>query len=173
MSKIPTFLVAAALVSQVFAQTATQQAAALNGKGKAAENAGDPTAAKEFYSNALRIDPKNATAIYSLGQLKINSATIAAKGREAKFGAVMIPVFQLDQASFKEALDALATKMEKESKETVIPNFVIQDPNGRLADQKLSVNLKNIPAKGVMKYLTEQTSTKVRFDEHAVVILAD
>jgi tetratricopeptide (TPR) repeat protein len=172
MSKLITFVIASILVSQAFAQSPAQQAEALNVKGKAAENAGDPTGAKDFYSSALKLDPKNATAIYSLGQLKINSGAIAAKGREAKIGAVMIPAFQLDQATLKEALDALSAMIEKESKDTVTPNFVLQDPKNRLADQKLSVNLKNIPAKGVIKYLTEQTSTKVRYDEHAVVVVA-
>jgi hypothetical protein len=103
--------------------------------------------------------------------LKIHSGSIAAKGREAKLGAVIIPNFQLDQATFKEALDALGKSIEKESQGTLTPNFVIQDPQNRLADQKLSVNLKNIPAKGVMQFLLEQTSTKARYDEHAVVVL--
>jgi len=173
MSKIITFVVAGILVSQALAQSPGQQAEALNVKGKAAESAGDPTAAKDFYSSALKVDPKNATAIYSLGQLKIHSGTIAAKGREAKFGAVRIPAFQLDQATIKEALDALSLSIDKESKGTVTPNFVIQDPKNRLADQKLSVNLKNVQANGVMKYLMEQTSTKVRYDEHAVVLVAN
>lgn len=172
MKKLITFVAASILVSQALAQSPAQQAEALNTKGKAAENVGDPIAARDCYSAALKLDPKNATAIYSLGQLKINSGAIAAKGREAKVGAVMIPAFQLDQATFKEALDALSKMIEKESKETVAPNFVLQDPKNLLADQKLSVNLKNIPARGVLKFLTEQTSTKIRYDEHAVVLMA-
>jgi hypothetical protein len=172
MIKILLFAIVGLSISQANAQSPAQQAEALNLKAKAAENAGDPTAARDFYASALKLDPKNATAIYSLGQLKIHSGSIAAKGREAKLGAVIIPNFQLDQATFKEALDALGKSIEKESQGTLTPNFVIQDPQNRLADQKLSVNLKNIPAKGVMQFLLEQTSTKARYDEHAVVVLA-
>ena len=51
-------------------------------------------AAGKLYTEALKLDPKNANARFSLGQLKLNSGSIAAKGREAKFGAVVIPAFR-------------------------------------------------------------------------------
>jgi tetratricopeptide (TPR) repeat protein len=170
MKNTLTLAVALALVSQVLAQSPGQQAEALYQKGLAAEKAGDPAAARSFYTEALKRDPKNPNATYSLGQLKLNSPAIAAKGREAKFGAVMIPVFQLDQATLQEALAGLSVIVEKESKGEVTPNFVIEDPKALLAGQKISLNLKNMPAKAVMKYLTDQTGAKVRYDEHAVVI---
>jgi tetratricopeptide (TPR) repeat protein len=162
--------VAFVLASQVLAQSPGQQAEALYQKGLAAEKAGDPAAARNFYAEALKLDPKNPNATYSLGQLKLNAPAIAAKGREAKFGAVMIPVFQLDQATLQEALTGLSLILEKESKGEVTPNFVIEDPKALLAGRKISLNLKNMPAKAVLKYLTDQTGAKVRYDEHAVVI---
>lgn len=173
MSKIITFVVACTLVSQSLAeQPKPASAESLYKQGQAAEKAGDPAAAGTYYKSALKIDPSHANSIYSLGQLKLTSPALAAKGREAKFGAVMIPVFQLDQATLQEALDAFSVKIEKESKETVTPNFVIEDPKKLLASQKLSMNLKNVPASAVMKYLLDQTGAKVRYDEHAVVIIA-
>lgn len=170
MSKITSIVVACTLVSQVIAQTPAQQADSLYQKGLAAEKAGDPAAARGFYTQALKADPKNPNATYSLGQLKLNSGSIAAKGREAKFGGVMIPVFQIDQATLKESLDALGMLVEKQSKNEVIPNFVIEDPKGLLTDKKISLNLKNMPSQAVLKYLLDQTGGKVRYDEHAVVI---
>lgn len=170
MTKIITLAVAVALVSQAPAQPPARQAEALYQKGLAAEKAGDPVAARNFYTEALKLDPKNPNATYSLGQLKLTAPAIATKAREAKFGAVVIPVFQLDQATLQEALTGLAVIIEKESKGEVTPNFVIEDPKALLASQKISLNLKNMPAKAVMKYLTDQTGAKVRYDEHAVVI---
>ena len=102
--------------------------------------------------------------------MKLTAPAIASKGREAKFGAVVIPVFQLDQATLQEALTGLGLIIEKESKGEVTPNFVIEDPKAVLASQKISLNLKNMPAKAVLKYLTDQTGGKVRYDGHAVVI---
>lgn len=171
MSRIITFVVACTMVSQALAQQPVPASAeALYQKGLAAEKAGDPVAAKGFYTQALKVDPKNANAIYSLGQLKLTSGNIAAKGREAKFGAVMVPVFQLEQANLKESLDALSSIVEKQSKDEVTPNFVIEDPKGLLTEKKISLNLKNMPAQAVLKYLLDQTGAKARYDEHAVVI---
>jgi tetratricopeptide (TPR) repeat protein len=172
MSKSIPLVIACALVCQASAQSPAPTAASLYQKGQAAEKAGDPVAAKEHYTSALKLDPNNPDARFSLGQLKLNSASIAAKGREAKFGAVLVPAFQLDEASLPEALEALSMIIEKQSKEEVTPNFVIEDPKNLLADRKISMNLKNMPAKAVMKYLMDQTGAKTRFDEHAVVIVA-
>src|SRR6478672_5078447 len=147
MSKILTILIAAALVSPTFAETAAQQAEAFYKQGQNSEKAGDPAAAKESYTSALRLNPGHANARYSLGQLKINAGTLAAKGREAKFGTVTVPVFQLDGATLQEALDALSQIIAKQSKEAAAPNFVIEDPKGQLAAQKITLNLKNMPAK--------------------------
>jgi hypothetical protein len=172
MSKIITFVVACTLVSQALAQSTPPSAESLFKQGVAAEKAGDPVAAGNFYKSALKADPSHANARFSLGQLKLTSASIAAKGREAKFGAVMVPAFQLDQATFPEALEALGIIIEKQSKEKVTPNFVIEDPKKKFAEQRISLNLKNMPAKAVLKYLLDQTGAKARYDEHAVVIIA-
>jgi hypothetical protein len=180
MKKLINIAVACALVSQPFAQTTTPVAAApaaptsasLYRQGQMAEKSGDPVAAEGFYAKALKMDPNNASARYSLGQVKINAASISAKGREAKFGSVTLPVFQLVEASLQDALVALATIIDKESKEEVTPNFIIEDPKKLLADQKISLNLKGMPSKAVMKYLMDQSGAKARYDEHAVVVTA-
>lgn len=172
MTRIITLAVACALVAPAFAQSPAQQAVSFYQKGQTAEKAGDPASAKEHYAQALKLDPKNADARFSIGQLKLTSPALAAQGREAKFGAVVVPVFQLDEATLPEALEALSKIVEKESKEAVTPNFVIEDPKNLLGDKKISMNLKNVPAKGVMKYLMDQAGAKTRFDEHAVVVVA-
>jgi len=138
--------------------------------GIAAENAGDPAAAGEAYQMALRINPNHANARFRLGQLKINSAAIAAKGREAKIGGVMLPELRLEEATLRECLDALAVKIEKESKGEVIPNFIVQDPAEKLAAAKVSIQLKNVPTSAALKYILTEVGAKVKYDEHAVVI---
>lgn len=165
------FLAAGAMATASFAESPTQQANAFFKQGQAAEKAGDPVAAQKCYTNALKADPHNANARYSLGQLKIHSSSIAATGREAKFGSVMIPIFQLSEATLAESLEALSVIVAKESKDTVTPNLVIQDPKGLLTHVKISMNLKNMPAKAVLKYLLDQSNSKVRYDENAVVIM--
>jgi tetratricopeptide (TPR) repeat protein len=180
MKKILPAILAATLISQASAETAAskpaqtpaQQAEAFYRQGQAAEKAGDPATARTAYTAALQANPKHANARYSLGELKITSATLAARGREAKFGAVVVPEFKLDGASLQESLDALRIIVEKSSKEQVTPNFVIQDTKSQLAAAKISLNLKAMPAKAVLQYLMDSASAKSRFDEHAIVITA-
>lgn len=163
------FVSAAAAVAQVSpAQLADQHYR----QGLAAEKAGDPVKALASFEQALKINPNHANARYRLGQVRINSSTIAAKGREAKLGAVMVPKIELDGVTLRETLDYLAIVIERESKGEVTPNFVIHDPTENLAEKKISLTLKNIPTRAVMKYITDQTGAKVRFDEHAVVFTA-
>ena len=177
MKRILSLIIAAIFVAQASAQSPApaapapaQQADALYRQGLAAEKAGDAAAAQKAYSEALKANPNHANARFSLGQLKLNSGSIAAKGREAKFGTVVIPQFRLDAATLQEALDALGVLIEKQSKDAVTPNFVIQDPQKQLAAAKITLSLKSMPAKAVLQYLMDQTGAKARYDEHAVVI---
>lgn len=179
MTHILTLVVAASLIALAPAQTPApaakptpaQLAESYYLKGKLAENAGDPAAAKQAYEAALQANPRHAEARYSLGQVKINAGTIAAGGREAKFGAVMIPEFNITDASLTETLDFLRATMEKQTQGKEVPNFVIQDPKKQLADIRINLKLKNTPARGVMKYLMDQVGAKVRYDEFAIVII--
>ncbi len=167
--------IAAAFAHQAAAQeTSTlspaQQSEVYYRQGQAAVKAGDPDTARTAYLKALQINPRHAGARFSLGELKIHSGAIASKGREAKFGAVMVPELKLDQATLQESLDALRAIVEKESNEEVAPNFIIQDPKGSLANARITLVLKAMPAKGVLQYLMDQSAAKARFDEHAIVI---
>jgi outer membrane protein assembly factor BamD (BamD/ComL family) len=159
-----------ALTLPLAAQSTAQRAEALYRQGQAAEKAGDPAAAQKAYTEALKAHPSHPHARYSLGQLKITGPALAAKGREAKFGAVMVPELKLDQAPLKESLEALQVLVEKQSKETVTPNFILQDPKDTLAGVKITLVLKNTPAKAVLQYILDQAGAKARYDEHAIVI---
>jgi tetratricopeptide (TPR) repeat protein len=175
MKTIASILIAAACASQAIAQN-TNPAPARNAEtfyrqGLAAEKAGDPVAARSAYAEALRLQPGHANARYRLGELKIQGPAIAAKGREAKFGAVMIPEFKVQEASLKECLEALELIVGKQSNDEVSPNFIVQDPKGQLSTAKITLNLKKIPASGVLRYLLDQSAAKARFDEHAIVIV--
>jgi tetratricopeptide (TPR) repeat protein len=159
-----------ATVLPLSAQTAANQAEKLYRHGQAAEKAGDPEAARKAYTAALQANPRHAHARYSLGQLKLNAGSIAARGREAKFGAVVVPEYKLDEASLSEALAALQQIVQTESKGEVTPNFIVQDPKNALAEAKITLVLQKVPAKAVLQYVLDQTGAKARHDEHAIVI---
>jgi tetratricopeptide (TPR) repeat protein len=162
--------IALALMLPLSAQTPAQRAELLFRQGRAAEQTGDPEAARKAYTDALQANPNHAHARYNLGQLKLSAPAMAAKGREAKFGAVMVPGLKLDHASLKEALEALQVIVEKQTNGEVAPNFILQDPKEALAGAKITLVLKNTPAKAVLQYILDQAGAKARHDEHAIVI---
>jgi hypothetical protein len=170
MKHVFTIVTSLGILGSALAQEKAGTPGSVYQKGVAAEKAGDAAAAQALYTAALKADPNSADARYSLAQLKIHYAAVAARGREAKFGAVMIPAFQMDSAKLAESLDALAKMVETGSKGGVATNFVVQDPKKLLSDKTISLNLKNTPAQAVLKYVLEQAGGKARFDEHAIVV---
>jgi tetratricopeptide (TPR) repeat protein len=150
--------------------TPRQQADAYYQQGLAAEKAGDPNAARDAYGAALRANPQHANSRFRLGQLRSTSGTLAAKGRESKIGAVVIPELKLDGATLAETIEFLGKLIERESKGEVAPNFVIQDPKNLMSEARISLQLKNVPTTAVLQYVTSAANAKIRYDEHAVVI---
>jgi len=172
MKTLTTLLALFASGSLALAQSPARQAESYYQRGLAAEKAGDPAAASEAYKAALRLYPGHANARYRAGQVKIHAADIKADATEAKIGSVIIPVYQLEDATVKEAIELLSIAMEKQTGGEIAPNFVIEDPKDKLTDTRVTMNLKNIPVKAILNYLHTQTNTKARYDEHAVVIMA-
>lgn len=166
---IALILVAFALPS-ANAQSAAQQAEAYYQKGISAEKSGKPDAALEAYYAALKLNPKHANARYRAGQVKIHADSIRSGATEAKIGAVVIPVYQLDDASVKEAIDALSIAMDAATEGEISPNFIVEDPKSKLTDKRINLNLKNIPVSALLGYIHGIAGTKARYDEHAVII---
>ncbi len=150
--------------------TALEKSNAFYLQGLAAEKAGDPVAAQAAYEAALNAYARNANARYRLGVVKSNFNQLAAKGTKTRLDKVVIPEFKVEGASFRESLTALQVLVEKESKSEVLPNFIIQDASGQLAEAKVSLQVKNVPAGSILEYLNAQVNAKARFDEHAIVL---
>jgi hypothetical protein len=139
-------------------------------QGLDAVKAGNPEEAKMFFAKALKENPNNAHARVQLDEVTKNSASIAAKGREAKFGKVMLDKVALDKASLEESLELLSTMVTKKTNNEIAPNFILEDPKGSLADRKITLQVTGLPAKAVLQYILDQAGAKARFDEHAIVI---
>jgi tetratricopeptide (TPR) repeat protein len=165
-------ITAAALSLSCFAE----EADAFYRKGLAAMKQGRVETAAASFRKALALRPDHAQARYQLGQLPTMSDALKARRRESQLAGVRIPEIDFRDVSLSEALQALGTMIEKESAESlgedkaIIPNFMVQDPTGKLGDQAVTLRLKNIPAKAALDYLLQQAGGIARFDEHATVI---
>lgn len=157
--------------SGAFAQNEAQQAEEFYQKGIAAEKVGDPATAIAAYNAALQIFPGHANARFKLGQVKLNAVAIKAAATENKIGAVLIPKYKLDGDTVQNAIQALSLGIDKATEGKIAPNFIIEDPQGKLAEVKISLQLKNVPVKAILEYIHAQAATRARYDEHAVVIM--
>ena len=160
------------LTGSVFAQTPAN-ASTYYRQGVNAEQAGDPDAAREAYQQALRLNPQHADARFRLGQLGMRREAIVRQGRQAALTGVTLPNVVFDDANLRESLDALATMVETQSEGKVAPNFVVQDPDGTLAEARISLKLRNVTAGAVLDYIVEMAKARARHDEFAIVIMPE
>lgn len=154
--------------TSVFADT--NQSEAYYRKGLSLEKSGNPIAALSAYNAALKLNPQHANARYRAGQVKINAVSIQSAASEAKIGSVIIPTYQIEDASVSEAISLLGLAIEKASNQEITPNLIVSDPNRKLAAKKITIQLKNVPAKAILDYIHNQAGTKARFDTHAIVV---
>jgi len=164
-------LISMMLVSLAHAEAPANSDASFYRQGVAAEKAGDPDAARAAYEQALRINPHHADSRYRLGQLRHRRDAIARHGRQSAFSAVMLPEVRLDDAGLRESLDLLAKMVETQSEGKVAPNFIIQDADGKLANAKLTLQLRNVTSGAVLDYILGMVKARARHDEFAIVIL--
>ena len=140
----------------------------------AAETAGDVDGAQASYERVLKLNPRHAEARYRLGQLKINRDKIVARAQERKISRVKIAEFRVEDAEFGDAVKALGIHIEnatKDREEQVLPNFIIQDPSNTLAKSKVTLRMRQAPSGEILKHMLQMVNAKVRYDQHAVVIM--
>jgi tetratricopeptide (TPR) repeat protein len=152
------------------AQADPKQSEAYYRKGISLEKSGDPSAALSAYNAALKLNPQHANARYRAGQVKINAASIKSSATEAKIGSIVIPTYEIEEASVNEAISLLSLAIEKASNQEVTPNIIVSDPNKKLAEKRISIRLKNVPVKAILEYIHNQVGSRARFDTHAIVI---
>ena len=159
------------LSPSVNAENTKEKAEVFYNQGLAAEATGDAKKAATAYREALKLNPNHANAHFRLGEVKLNADKMKTVALKTKIEAVVIPVYQIEDSPLQEAIDLLVIAVEKKTNGEIAPNFVIEDPKKKLENTKITMSLKNVPVKAILEYLTTQANTKVRYDEHAVVII--
>ena len=85
-----------------------------------------------------------------------------------------IAEFRVEDAEFGDAVKALGIHIEnatKDREEQVLPNFIIQDPSNTLAKSKVTLRMRQAPSGEILKHMLQMVNAKVRYDQHAVVIM--
>jgi hypothetical protein len=160
MKTIRIALLGALLTTPLFAQATDQQIRA----------AYEVEIARNAFQAVLEMDPRHANARYQLGVLAQKGDQLNVRRRELALSKIMVPEVDFDGATVKDALDALAAIIERESGKKFAANFVVRDPSGSLAQREVTLKLRGVPANVVLKYICEQAGAISRIDEHVIVV---
>ena len=136
-----------------------------------AYSSGDIRAAKEALRSALDINRKHGRSLALLSRMRTGGteSTLVAL-RKRQFDSVVLPLIDLEKVTLREALRTLSDAVIAQSKDKIIPNFVVQDRNGVFDKTDISLKLRNIPAGEVLNHLLSDTSATAKFEKYSTVI---
>ncbi len=143
---------------------------ALYKSGIASLKAGDPIKAKSAFEALLKLQPNHGHARYQLTQLPAITAKVKLAKRKKLFTTTRLKEVHFNKATFEEALQALDALSSKATNEEFTPNFVVQDPTGKLTKKTVNLKLNNIPISAALKYILDSAGATARYDEYATVI---
>lgn len=139
-------------------------------QGMVAMNEGKYQLARTSFREVLKIYPSHPQARRQLGYINSNINSLESNKRKKELHQVVISKVDIDKATVQDAVDVLSAHVKRESKNKVSPNFIVQDTAGGFAGKTVTLNLSNVPADTLLKYITDQVGAAVRFDKHAIVI---
>ncbi|YCM43741.1 hypothetical protein V2O64_20760 [Verrucomicrobiaceae bacterium 227] len=138
--------------------------------GLVAMHQGNEKEARSAFKSVLKLQPGHGHARYQLTQLPATVAKVKLQKREALFASTLIKEINFNKATLSEALEALNLFASQATDDKFTPNFVIQDPGGKLEEKTITLKMTNVPLSNILHYVTELTGTKVRYDAHATVV---
>lgn len=159
-----------ALIALTAIPAHADKAAEMYQAGMTAVQNGDIQTAETSFREALRLRPTYADARYQLSNLKGQREAIVSRGRAKKLSQYTIDQVDFNKAPLSEALAALGVMVETKSEKKFSPNFVIQDPTKKLGETIVTVQVKGVPANGILDMLVSQAGATVKYEEHAIII---
>lgn len=147
-----------------------EKAKAFYQQGVVAMNEGKYSLARTSFREVLKLYPTHPQARRQLVYINSNFNSLETNKRKKELRQVVIPKVDIEQSSVKESIDILSAHIKQTSKGKVNPNFIVQDRSGAFASKTVTLNLSNVPADTLLKYITDQVGAIARYDTHAIVI---
>ncbi|MGC6465256.1 MAG: tetratricopeptide repeat protein [Akkermansiaceae bacterium] len=143
---------------------------ALYKQGLIAMNQGKGAEAEAAFKEVLKLHPGHGHARHHLKILPAKLAQVKQQQRESMFKTTVIREINFNKATLAETLEALELFTAEATDKKFAPNFVIQDPTGKLSDKMVTLKMKKVPLSAILQYLTQMTDTSIRYDSHATVV---
>ena len=126
--------------------------------------------AKQKFQTVLALDPKNPTAQNYLRMIVAQEKNSEGAGPEKQLKALVLEKVELSDASLGAALKYLKLKAAQQSGDKIQVNFAIQLPAEFVMNQKVTLNLANIPFTEALHYLCDQVGIEYKIEKYAIVV---
>lgn len=129
---------------------------------------GDTATAKAYLAEALEADPKHRQAALLMQRIKMQERT--GGNLEQSASSVMIPSFEVKDASLSSVLDYLPVATAENSNGTVVLNIVRLFTPEFGNESRITLSIRNAPATEVLRYVAESAGLQIQYQPHAVVL---
>jgi hypothetical protein len=136
-------------------------------QGKKAYQSGEYREARAYLLKAIKEDPTNKRA-----QEYLRHVQSAAKhgvrpvNLEARLASVIVRKVKFDHLSVDKALAFLKAKVTESTSGQLKPNFIVKGKS----TNKITLDLGDLPASEVLRYIAELSGYQLSYDPHAAVL---
>ncbi len=151
---------------------AQQSVAAVHQEGVALYNAGDYAGALIKFQQVLRAQPNyiNARVFSNKCQLALKEGGGPKKTVEAILSQVMIPSVDFQDVPLGDALTYISQRTTELTQGKFTPNIIFNGSTEQRSSSMVTMNLRQVPATTLLKYIGQQTRCRIAYDEHAIVV---
>jgi len=147
-----------------------QKAGSLYQQGVIAMKAGKYDLARMSFKEVLKLYPTHPQSKRQLHYLDSNRSKLEVNNRKNSLQKIVIKKIDFDAVSAQEAIEILSAHVSKASPEDTKPNFIVQDRHGNFKGKTVTLNLNNVPADTLLRYILDQVGGSARYDKYAIVI---
>jgi hypothetical protein len=158
-----------ALLLFAFSNLSAQQAE-IQSEALRAFQEGDYATAKSLFESLLAVDPKNPAARNYLRAIAAREGS--GPSLQAVLRKINIPTIDFRDVSVREAVAFVGQKVHELSGGERSLNVVWMVSPETIEDKRVTLNLQNVPAAEVLRYIGDASDLKFSYDAYAVKIRA-
>lgn len=159
-------LLACVLIPTAAISAADSEIQTLFNQGREAYYKGQIEQARQLLSQVLTLNPKHFETRAILASINANDKPDDASLRK-QYASVIIPKFDVAEATLSESLQALSIMAGNASGGKVKGNFIVRNPE--LGKTLITLSMSNVPMDELLRYLAEMSKARLAWDKHAVV----
>ncbi len=136
-------------------------------QGKKAYQSGEYREARAYLLKAIKEDPANKRAQEYLRHVQVAAKhDIKPTHLEARLGSVTVRQVKFEQLSVDKALAFLKVKVTESTSGQLRTNFILKGKS----EATITLDLGDLPASEVLRYIAELSGYQLSYDPHAVVL---